>query len=152
MPNDELESDAFGAWVAWRRGDRSGFERRLANAASIAEPGSVDATDLTLLALRTHSAVRPNGPIGGDTDTSSAVASLVRAREAWARGDHAAAAQLLQESRTEGVDSTWFSEEAALLAADLGGPVHEFPADPPYPNRLRFIPIWELAHLRAGGR
>ena len=76
--------------------------------------------------------------------------TLIKARDAWSQNDPATASRLLQQSRSEGIDATWFSEEAALLAYDLGGPSRTFRADPPYPNRLRFIAIWELGKPRMG--
>ena len=148
MPTDELQADAFGAYLAWRRGDADGFERRLRLADALAGPDSVDATALLLLGMRMHSGPMPGAPAVRSEEIERAVATLLRAREAWARGDRAGAARLLQESRTEGIDVTWFSEEAALLAYDLGAPPRAFKADPPYPNRLRFIAIWELEHRR----
>jgi hypothetical protein len=54
----------------------------------------------------------------------------------------------LQQARSEGIEVTWFSEEAALLAYDLGGPPRAFRPDPPYPNRLRYIAVWELGRPR----
>jgi hypothetical protein len=79
-----------------------------------------------------------------DGDLHYGIASLIAAREAFQRGDVSRAAQLLHQSRSEGVDSTWFAEEAALLDYDLGAPAKPFKADPPYPNRLRFLAVWEL--------
>jgi hypothetical protein len=73
-----------------------------------------------------------------------AAATLIHAREAWALGETATAARLLDEARSEGVDTTYFAEEAALLAKDLGAPPQKFRADPPYPNRLRLVAVWEL--------
>jgi hypothetical protein len=74
--------------------------------------------------------------------------TLIKARDAWSQRDFANAARLLHESRAEGIDTTWFTEEAALLAYDLGEPPRSFCPDPPYPNRLRFIAVWELARSR----
>ena len=76
--------------------------------------------------------------------------TLIKARDALSQNDSAKASRLLQQSRAEGIDATWFSEEASLLAYDLGGPTRIFNADPPYPNRLRFIAIWELGKPRMG--
>jgi len=73
-----------------------------------------------------------------------AVATLIQAHEAWALGKTTTASRLLDQSRNEGIDTTSFSEEAALLAADLGAPPRTFKPDPPYPVRLRFVAIWEL--------
>jgi hypothetical protein len=144
LGESELEADAFGAWVASRRGDREGLARRLRLAAALAEPGTTDYAALRLFAAREHLSVfKTPAPLTGDEE-SQAVTTLIKAREAWSQSDPAAASQLLQQSRSEGIDATWFSEEAALLAYDLGSPPRVFRADPPYPNRLRYIAIWEL--------
>jgi hypothetical protein len=68
--------------------------------------------------------------------------TLIKARDAWSQNDVGTASHLLQQSRSEGIDATWFREEAALLAYDLGEPPRSFHPDPPYPNRLRFIAVW----------
>jgi hypothetical protein len=98
------------------------------------------------------SALRLRYPVprvaASELDEDAGVASLVAAREAWARGDATSATRLLQQARAEGVDATWFAEQAALLAYDLGGPPRAFRPDPPYPNRLRFIAIWEMTRPR----
>jgi hypothetical protein len=73
---------------------------------------------------------------------------LIKARGAWSQNDSATASRLLEQSRSEGIEATWFSEEAALLAYDLGAPSRTFRPDPPYPNRLRFIAVWELQESR----
>ena len=87
----------------------------------------------------------PSFPLRPGGDIQNGLASLLAAREGWARGDVAAAARLLRQSRSEGVDATWFAEEAALLDRDLGGAGRAFAPDPPYPNRPRFVAVWELA-------
>jgi hypothetical protein len=151
MPDLELQGHAFGAYVAMRRGDREGMARRLAAAAALADPGTTDQSELRLFALRANVNVAfRQGRARNDGDLHNGVASLIAAREAFQRGDAPRAAQLLRQSRSEGVDSTWFAEEAALLDYDLGAPAKPFKTDPPYPNRLRFLAVWELA--RAGQR
>jgi tRNA A-37 threonylcarbamoyl transferase component Bud32 len=147
ITEDELEALAFGGYVAWRRGDGDGMQRRLRTAAALAEPGTTDFASLKLITLRLHADV----PMAAwtdrdiDGDSHAGVASLIAAREAFTRGDAASALRLLQQARAEGVDAGWFAEEAALLAHDLGQPSRAFRPDPPYPNRLRFIAVWELA-------
>ena len=86
------------------------------------------------------------------TGVEPAVVTLIHAREAWAGGDTATASRLLDQSRAEGIDTTWFSEEAVLLASDLGAPARPFRPDPPYPNRLRFIAVWELGRVAPASR
>jgi Protein kinase domain len=146
LPASETEAHAFGAYVAYRLGDREGMERRLRNANAIAPAGVTAWASLRLFALRAQAgALVPSAPLRADGDTQNGLASLLAAREAWTNGDHAAAARLLRQSRSEGVDATWFAEEAALLERDLGAPPRAFTPDPPYPNRLRFMAVWELA-------
>ncbi|HEY6141016.1 MAG TPA: hypothetical protein VI670_24940, partial [Thermoanaerobaculia bacterium] len=110
-------------------------------AASLVDPRTEAAAALRLLALRCRVEIPPPA---GPTSTDPAIATLIHAREAWTRGDAASASRLLEQSRSEGIETTWFAEEAALLAADLGAPARKFKADPPYPVRLRFIAVWEL--------
>ncbi|HEV2721086.1 MAG TPA: serine/threonine-protein kinase [Thermoanaerobaculia bacterium] len=131
-----IDSYAFAAYVAWRLGDQEGAARRLHAAAALVEGA---APELQLLALRTRIVVRL------PSTQDRAVATIIHAREAWARGDTATAARLLDQARSEGIDTSWFAEEAALLATDLGAPPRKFKADPPYPVRLRFVAVWELA-------
>ncbi len=147
----ELQAQAFGAYVAMRLGDRGGMARRLRAAALLADPGTANQEELKLISLRLNTDVRfrEGNPVY-EGDMLNGVASLIAAREALHQGDAAGAAQLLGQARSEGIDATWFAEEAALLDADLGTPGHvTFKADPPYPNRLRFIPVWELARAAA---
>jgi hypothetical protein len=150
MPENELEANAFGAYVASRRGDTDGRDRRMRLAAKLAEPGTADYLALRLFAARENvSTAFGAAPVPNEADENSAVATLIRARDAWSQKDPAAASRLLEQARSEGIEATWFSEEAALLAYDLGAPPRTFPPDPPYPNRLRFIAVWELAGPRA---
>ncbi|HXA15414.1 MAG TPA: protein kinase [Thermoanaerobaculia bacterium] len=150
LGESELESDAFAAWVAGRRGDAEGLARRLRLAAALAEPGTTDYAALRLFAAREHLNVLGTTQPAPSDEVSPAVMTLIKARDAWSKNDPATATRLLQQSRSEGIDATWFSEEAALLAYNLGGPTRAFRADPPYPNRLRFIAIWELGNPRMG--
>lgn len=55
----------------------------------------------------------------------------------------------LTRARAEGIDVSADREEAELLAYELGLPHHILPADPPYPNNLRYLAIFELEN-RAG--
>ena len=148
LPDWELESYAFAAYVAGRRGDADGLARRLRQAVNIVEAGTTDFAALRLFAARE----RINAPFRASPPTASeespAVTTLIKARDAWSQKDPATASRLLQQARSEGIEATWFSEEAALLAYDLGGPPRVFRADPPYPNRLRFIAVWELGRPR----
>ena len=150
LGESELESDAFAAWVAGRRGDAEGLARRLRLAAALAEPGTTDYAALRLFSAREHLNVLGTTASPPTDEESPAVTTLIKARDALSQNDSAKASRLLQQSRAEGIDATWFSEEASLLAYDLGGPTRIFNADPPYPNRLRFIAIWELGKPRMG--
>jgi tetratricopeptide (TPR) repeat protein len=138
--DNAIDAYAFAAYVAWRLGDQPGAERRLRAAASLLDPRTNEATAaLRLLALRMHADIGLSS-----IPSEPAVATLIQAREAWALGETATASRLLDQSRSEGIDTTSFSEEAALLAADLGAPPRKFKPDPPYPVRLRYVAIWEL--------
>ena len=153
LPLSELEAHAFGAYVAQRLGDAEGVERRLRLAAALAVPGTTYWAQLRLFVVRARtSVVMPDAPLRPGGDIHNGLATLLAARDAWARGDAASAARLLRQARSEGIDATWFAEEAALLGHDLGGDLgaapRTFKPDPPYPNRLRLITVWELISSR----
>ncbi|HEV7486578.1 MAG TPA: serine/threonine-protein kinase [Thermoanaerobaculia bacterium] len=149
LTQSELESYAFGAYVAGRRGDAEGLVRRFRIAAALAEPGSNDYAILHMFAARERiTATFGTSAVSPDIEITQPVLTLIKARDAWSHKDFVNASHLLQESRSEGIDTTWFTEEAALLAYDLGEPPRSFRPDPPYPNRLRFIAIWELTRPR----
>ncbi|MEA2416515.1 MAG: eukaryotic-like serine/threonine-protein kinase [Thermoanaerobaculia bacterium] len=149
LTQSELESYAFGAYVAGRRGDAEGLARRFRLAAALAEPGSNDYTILHMFAARERiTATFGTSAVAPDIEITQPVLTLINARDAWSQKDFANASRLLQQSRSEGIDATWFREEAALLAYDLGEPPRSFRPDPPYPNRLRFIAVWELTRPR----
>jgi hypothetical protein len=141
----ERQAYAFGAYAAFRRGDDDGMRRRLRMALTLADADTTDDLTLRLFALRMHEAIVISSlPPDDSREVHAGVPTLVAAREAWSRGDNPTAARLLQQARAEGVDSAWFAEEAALLGKDLGEPARRFRPDPPYPNRMRFIAVWEL--------
>jgi tetratricopeptide (TPR) repeat protein len=144
-PVSELHADVFGAYVAARRGDRDGMVRRLRSALTLVDrdSGSYDEVRLFMLREAVALPMPPRGFVDED-DAADGVPALVRARESWAHGDATMATALLRQARTEGIDSTWFAEEAALLDHDLGARAPIFHADPPYPNPLRFLAVWEL--------
>ncbi|HET7434644.1 MAG TPA: protein kinase [Thermoanaerobaculia bacterium] len=145
LPSSELEAQAFAGYVAYLHGDHEGTVRRLTRAIELSPAGTSYHEELRLLALRMRVPVKPQAAATLDSDVGVGVPALVAARESWARNDLGGAARLLQQARAEGVESTWFAEEAALLAYDLGAPPRAFKPDPPYPNRLRLIAGWELA-------
>ena len=120
-----------------------------ARAFDIEQIGSSPWAELELFAARIKARIGVTGGVlrpGGDI--VNGLATLISARTAWQSGDLGGARQLLRRARADGIDATWFAEEAALLEYDLGAPPRGFKPDPPYPNRLRFIAVWELA--RAG--
>ena len=162
----EVAADALGlgAYLAavtahrrmgrrWRRGDPAGRDQRLGEAAALhAEPSWPYRLSLALLASwtgaklpedpRTLAAQVPRVP------EVTGVGELLLARAAWAAGDRVEAGRRLRQAREEGVEKTFFSEEEALLAADLGGPAQPQWVDPPYPNELRLAAAWELDRRR----
>jgi tRNA A-37 threonylcarbamoyl transferase component Bud32/tetratricopeptide (TPR) repeat protein len=143
---DEGDAFTFAAYTAYRRGDAESMARNFRAAFAVTRHNTAAFDELRLSALRLRYPVPRVA--ASELDEDAGVASLVAAREAWARGDATSATRLLQQARAEGVDATWFAEQAALLAYDLGGPPRAFRPDPPYPNRLRFIAIWEMTRPR----
>lgn len=148
-PGIAIEALGLGAWLAWRRADLSGRDRRLAEAAGLhAKPEWPNDASLTLLALWTG-ARPPREPRALAAAMSKApevagVDELLLARQAFAAGDREQARRGLRQARESGVGKTYFMEEAALLAADLGEPPAPQWVDPPYPNLLRFAAAQEL--------
>jgi tetratricopeptide (TPR) repeat protein len=142
-------SSALGAYAAHRTGDADERDRKLQEAAAI-DVQAVPRAALRLLAIRTGSTVwRSWSSAPFERDPSlQAVVSLVRAREAWAAHDAQRAKRELGRARAEGIDSSEVREEAELLAAELGLPSQLLPADPPYPNILRYVAIFDLEALR----
>jgi len=153
----EIAADALGlgAYLAWRRGDPAGRDQRLAEAAALhAEPSWPYRLSLALLASWTG-ATLPEDPRRLAAQVPrvpelTGVGELLLARRAWAAGDRAEAGRRLRQARDEGVEKTFFSEEEALLAADLAGRPQPQRVDPPYPNELRFAAAWELDRRRGG--
>jgi DNA-binding winged helix-turn-helix (wHTH) protein len=65
------------------------------------------------------------------------VADVLLAWQEYARGNKDAAKRHLDRARDHGIEQTYHAEDAALLAARLGGPAMVCRVDPPYPNQLR---------------
>jgi hypothetical protein len=144
-----FDASAYGGYTAWRTGDFELRDRRFAEAASVQPPPAPWAA-LRVLAIRTGStawkqwstAKIENEPL------LAPVMSLIRAWEALAAGDREGAARELRRARAEGIDGSEMREEAELLAAELGLPFARLPADPPYPNMLRYMAIFDLPPAR----
>ena len=148
-PGIAIEALGLGAWLAWRRADLPGRDRRLAEAAALhAKPEWPNDAALTLLALWTG-ARPPREPralaaaVAQEPEVAG-VDELLLARQAFAAGEREQARRGLRRARESGVGKTYFMEEAALLAADLGEPPTPQWVDPPYPNLLRFAAAQEL--------
>ncbi len=142
-------SAALGAYAAHRNGDAEERDRKFTDAAAFAPPGAPQAS-LRVLAIRLKSPVWrtwSTATIALDPQLAS-VMSLIRAREAWDAGDAESAKRELRRARAESIDGTELREEAELLAAELGMPAQVLPADPPYPNILRYVAIFDLEQLR----
>jgi hypothetical protein len=138
-------SAALGAYAAHRNGDAEERDRKLTDAAAFAPPGTPRAS-LRVLAIRLKSPVWhtwSTEALARDPQLAS-VMSLIRAREAWDAGDAEGAKRELRRARAESIDGTELREEAELLAAELGMPAQVLPADPPYPNILRYLAIFDL--------
>jgi DNA-binding winged helix-turn-helix (wHTH) protein len=148
-PGIAIEALGLGAWLAWRRADLAGRDRRLNEAGGLhAKPEWPNDASLTLLALWTG-ARPPREPraLAAAMEKAPEVAGvdeLLLARQAFAAGDREQARRGLRRARDSGVGKTYFMEEAALLAADLGEPPAPQWVDPPYPNLLRFAAAQEL--------
>ncbi len=76
------------------------------------------------------------------------VRSLLLARVAFQEKDTAESLILLHQARLEGIEQTYFADEAAVLASDLGEPPVALWVDPPYPYLLRFAAVWEMEGRR----
>ena len=143
---------AFAADAAWHMNDEVTRDQKLAGAEETARriDFANDEAQLRLIAIRMRSPLWPSWPRPklGDDASVTGVSYLIDAREKWSSGDLDGARQLLRRSRAEGIDTTMFREEAELLSAELGLPATLLPADPPYPNRLRFLAIFDLERLR----
>lgn len=142
----ELESAALAGYAANRIGDFEERDRKLAVAHALAShPGHIAA--VRLLALRLRSPVVASWPAPPDFSAhayTAGVGPLIEGRQAWLRQDFVGARRLLNRARAEGVDTTGMREEAELLAAELGLPFERLPADPPYPNILRYLAIFDM--------
>ncbi|HSS51096.1 MAG TPA: hypothetical protein VLX28_19315, partial [Thermoanaerobaculia bacterium] len=153
---EAAEALGLGAYLAQRRGDLPGRDRRLAEAhrrVSAEDPRMIEPRiGLELLALRLGetpssdlrelaSQINPQPELLG-------VRSLLLARLAFQEKNAAEAARLLRQARLEGIDQTYFADEAAVLASDLGESPAVLWVDPPYPYLLRFAAVWEMEGRR----
>ena len=135
----QFQAVVLGAYTAHRLGDADGRDRMFEEAVKFALPSGPRAA-LRLLAIRTQSPSWLTWTTEGLTTEQS---TLVRAREAWFAGDLDRARRELQRARAEGIDASELREEAELLAAELGLPYTLLPPDPPYPNVLRYVAIFD---------
>jgi serine/threonine protein kinase len=141
-------SAALAAYAAHRAGDAEERDRKLRDAATNAD--AQHDVSLHLLAMRMGSPVWrewSTDAIERDPELAGAM-SLIRARRALLTGDVATAKRELRRSRAESIEGTELREEAELLAAELGERSMLLPADPPYPNILRYVAIFDLAERR----
>lgn len=145
------ESTSLAAYAAHRAGDFEERDRKLAEAAALGPPEHPYAA-LRLLAMRLGSPVWKSwslAPLERDPLLAPTV-TLIRAREAALAGDVQRAKQELRRARTEGIDAAEEREEAELLAAELGLPSTLLPPDPPYPNVLRYLAIFDHPRMASG--
>jgi hypothetical protein len=148
-----FDGSAYAAYTAWRMGDNELRDQRFAEAISVDPPAAPTAA-LRLLAIRTGSQIWRNWPTRKieNEPLLTPARSLIRARVALASADVATAHRELRRARAEGVNRTESWEEAELLAAELGLPFDVLPADPPYPNMLRYMAIFDANAIRTGSR
>jgi DNA-binding winged helix-turn-helix (wHTH) protein len=157
--SEATEALGLGAYLAQCRGDLPGRDRRLAEARrSMAadDPRAIEPRiGLELLALRLGETPIPDlrqfaSQIASQPELLG-VRSLLLARVAFQENEIGEAARLLKQSRLEGIDQTYFADEAAVLACDLGEPPATLWVDPPYPYLLRFAAVWEMEGRRKRG-
>ncbi|HYC89510.1 MAG TPA: protein kinase [Thermoanaerobaculia bacterium] len=145
------EATSLAAYAAHRSGDFEERDRKLAEAAALVPPAHPYAA-LRLLAMRLGSPVWKSWSITSlERDPLLApTVTLIRAREAALAGDTARARLELRRARAEGIDTAEEREEAELLAAELGLPSTLLPPDPPYPNLLRYLAIFDHPRISTG--
>ncbi|MBV8517329.1 MAG: protein kinase [Acidobacteria bacterium] len=144
-----FEASALSAYAAQQQGDAEERDARLNDAYAV-DPPSTPTAALRLLAMTLGSNVWQHWStksIDGDPSLAP-VRTLLRAREAFFRGDRALAARELQRARAEDIDTSEVRENAELLARQLGLPSQRLPPDPPYPNILRWLDVF--SYERAG--
>ncbi|HUP62796.1 MAG TPA: protein kinase [Thermoanaerobaculia bacterium] len=139
---------ALGAYAAHRAGDFEERDEKLRAASTIFVDDHAAQGVLRLLALRLGSELWKALP-APSPESEPALAALIRAREAWFAGDAATAARELRRANGEGIEITHLREDAELLAAELGLPYTRLRPDPPYPNLIRYVAIFDLE--RTGG-
>jgi len=147
----ECDCNAIAAYIANLQGDSVERDRKLEEAMMFAVHAG-DVAALRVLAIRMRSEAwkqwaRPR--LEGEAILTG-TAPLIDAREAWFAGNADAARQSLRRARAEAIDGTGFREEAELLSAELGGPSTLLRPDPPYPNPLRYLAIFDLERGRPG--
>jgi DNA-binding winged helix-turn-helix (wHTH) protein len=156
---EATEALGLGAYLAQHRGDLAGRDRRLAEARSLMateDPRSLEPRiGLELLALRLGETPIPDlrqfaSQIASQPELLG-VRSLLLARLAFQEKNAGEAARLLHQARLEGIDQTYFADEAAVLASDLGEPPVTLWVDPPYPYLLRLAAVWEMEGRRKRG-
>src|SRR5438477_1957866 len=82
---DEADALTFAAYTAYRRGDADSMGRNLRSAFAVTRHDTASFDELRLSALRLHYPVPRVA--ASELDEDAGVATLVAAREAWARGD-----------------------------------------------------------------
>lgn len=156
--SEATEALGLGAYLAQRRGDLAGRDRRLAEARRSMATGDPRVIEprigLELLALRLGETPIPDlrqfaSQISSQPELLG-VRSLLLAREAFQEKNIGEAIRLLHQARLEGIEQTYFADEAAVLASDLGEPPVTLWVDPPYPYLLRFAAVWEMEGRRKG--
>lgn len=146
-----FEAAALAGYAAHRTGDAAERDRMFNAAMSVAPPPAPRAA-LIVLAYRLLSPMASTwnvAPIEQEPLLAPAM-SLIRAREAWAASDRDRANRELRRARAEGIDTTELREEAELLAAELGLPSQRLLPDPPYPNVLRYLAIFDHELISIG--
>jgi hypothetical protein len=145
------EAAALTAYAAHHLGDFAERDRKLAESAAVGPPLHPRAA-LRLLAIRLHSPVWKQWKVRelATEPLLAATMALIRAREAADEGNVDVAKAELARARREGIEVAEEREEAELLAAELGLPSTLLPPDPPYPNLLRYLAIFDHPRTSKG--
>jgi DNA-binding winged helix-turn-helix (wHTH) protein len=137
---DELDVTLLLAQLRARAGDADAARREFERAVAACERDSGGAM-MRMHTVLVGARLFPDRPTGLRLDPDSAAQALLTARQAFARGEAAAAREALTIAEQRGALDRTLADETRLLAAELGQPVAaERPIDPPYAPRSGVFP------------
>jgi Protein kinase domain len=142
------QTTVLGAYAAHQIGDYEQRDQKLQQASTLYVSDHSARGVLRMLAIRLGSPLwRALPPPPADLPE---LVALMQAREAFAAGDRDSATRSLRRAYAEGIERTHLAEDAELLAAELGLPFTRLAPDPPYPNLIRYLAIFDLDRVRSG--